>query len=739
MSRTARPGRAVRVAALLLAAAALLAPAAVRPQTAAPAPDATASTAAVTAWPAEAARVASTVIHRREGPPPRAAAAADGLDVATSASYEMQPGSHRILVTVDVTAVNRLPDAADVRYYYAGVNLAVQNEATSIAAAEDGERVRATTSERDGFRLLAVSFASRLYSGGTARVHVTYALPSGAPRSASDVRVGAAYSTFVAWAFGDRGTVRVVVPAPFSVTTSSGAMVAGTGPDGSHVLTADAADATSWYAWIDARNDAALTARTLEAGSGVQVVVRAWPEDRVWEGRVASLLSSGIPALSRRIGLAWPISGPLDVSEVASALLEGYAGFYAPATHQITVSEDLDPLTVVHEASHVWFNAGLFTDRWITEGLADEYASRVLAAQGVKAGAPPAVRTSSSAAFPLATWGAPAPIRTGSEDAKEQWAYDASWTLLREIVNEVGEPGMARVFAAAAADTTAYPGSGAPERSRLPSDWRRFVDLAEELGGGSGIAQMIAPWALTPAQQALLAPRAAARAAYHALVAEDGPWAAPVVVRMALDGWDFTTARSTIARAASIAAVRDAISAGAAREGLAVPAALQHAYETAATADALDAAAAGEASVRVSLDAVAAADAAVAAPRDWLAALGLLGQDPAGSLATARRAWAAGDAAGAGAAAAAVSMQLEVASDAGRLRVVAIGAGLAALLLLALAASAVVRRRQDAVAAASPEPHEAPNGLGPYPILPPSATPGTPLEPPAPGADEGAQ
>ena len=44
----------------------------------------------------------------------------------------------------------------------------------------------------------------------------------------------------------------------------------------------------------------------------------------------------------------------------------------------ITISEELDELTIVHEASHAWFNRNWFTERWITEGLADEYAARVL-------------------------------------------------------------------------------------------------------------------------------------------------------------------------------------------------------------------------------------------------------------------------------------------------------------------------------------------------------------------------
>ena len=51
-------------------------------------------------------------------------------------------------------------------------------------------------------------------------VHGHYDLPGGAPRSESDIRVGSAFATFYAWAFGDSGDVRIVVPAGFEVETT---------------------------------------------------------------------------------------------------------------------------------------------------------------------------------------------------------------------------------------------------------------------------------------------------------------------------------------------------------------------------------------------------------------------------------------------------------------------------------------------------------------------------------------
>src|SRR6185295_7433496 len=97
----------------------------------------------------------------------------------------------------------------------------------------------------------------------------------------------------------------------------------------------------------------------------------------------------------------------------------------------------------------------------------DEYASRVLEALGRKRPGPDPVKRGAKAAFALEAWPPPAPIRDTESDAREQYGYDASWTVMRRIVDRVGEAGMRRVFAAAESGTTAYPGEATPERSQL--------------------------------------------------------------------------------------------------------------------------------------------------------------------------------------------------------------------------------------------------------------------------------
>jgi hypothetical protein len=656
------------------------------------------------------------------------ALAADDLGVTTKARYVVAPDAGAIRVAVDVTVVNQKPNrvvgGVVTRYFYDGVNLGVQREATKLRATQDGSPVRVSSTARKNFRLVTIGFRNDIYVGDTARVRLTFELPAGVPRSGSDVRVGPAFATFLAWAFGDAGSVRIEIPKSFDVDVSGEEMKAQT-TGSAQVYTATTDEALGWYAWINARNDDGLTRDRLELADGEQVVVRGWPEDSKWRRRVSVILSDAVPDLAGRIGLPWPVDGPLNVLEVHTPLLEGYGGFYDPKSDEITISENLDDLTIVHEASHAWFNNGLFADRWINEGLAEEYASRVLRAETRGRADPDRVKRSSKAAFPLADWPPPAPIRDPQSDDKERYGYDASWTVIRSIVEQAGEDGMRRVFQAAEDGTSAYAAGDAPEQTALPNDWRRFLDLVEELGGASDADDLLERWVLPGADAAQLDDRADARAAYRRLVAADGDWVAPSVVRLALDGWAFRQADVQIAEAQTILAQRDETATLASANDLTPPPGLEAAYEQASTAADLAAASALATNSQSTLEAVVAADAAADAPRDWITSLGLSGKDPDADVSAARTAWEAGDLAAAAEHAALAAGTLAVAAEAGRGRAIVIGGGavLVALVLLLLLALAVVRWRRRAPSAAATDPLPAVAGAASVERPPPPIDP----------------
>ncbi len=677
---------------------------------------------------------------------PAVARAADDLEITADTRYTVDPEARTVRVVVDLTAVNRKPNQATTRYFYDGLNLGVQPEARRFTATRDGSELRVRAAAREGYRLVTVLFGRKLYFGEAERLRLSFELPAGKPRSASDVRVGSAFATFTAWAFGDTGRVRIEVPSDFRVETAGSELDAERGANGLQAWSAATNDPLSWYVLVNATNDAALTSDRLELEDGENVVIRAWPEDNRWRQRVRVLLRDGLPQLAEQIGLPWPVEGSLVVTEVHTPLLEGYAGFYDPDTDQITISEDLDDLTIIHEASHAWFNGALFTERWITEGLADEYAARALRADDRGYPGPDKVTRMDPAAFALNDWPPPAAIRDQEAGDRETYGYAASWTLMRRILARVGEPGMREVFAAAAAGTTAYPGEGDPERSRLPNDWRRFLDLAEQAADPAtataserSLADLIELWALDATQAVLLPARAAALERYSALARAGGSWAPPAAVRSALDEWQFGEAADIMDGAERVLASRDAIEALAATEGLVPGPRLEADYQDARSEAEMNVVADAATRALGTLETIATAGEAAEAPRDWLTSWGLDGADPAAGVAAAGAAWEAGDLDAAATAAAGVVALLAAAPDIGRSHaiVAALVAALAVLLLVLIAIALARRRRPREGPVLATAAAGLPGPRGPYATLPPDAFPAEPSGGPAPG-DEGA-
>lgn len=663
---------------------------------------------------------------------PVAAAASGGLVLTTATTYTIVPARALVRVVIDVTARNDKPNTTAngilTRYYYESARFAVQSEARNVRATSGGTRLVTTTKADDGFAILDVRFPRDLFFRQTTKLRITFDLPGGAPRSASEIRVGRAFATFTAWAFGDGGSVRIVVPSGFSVETS-GSDVRRSTSGGTTVLRATGIeDITAWYVVVVADRKSGLIGERLPL-SGEAIVVRGWPEDPAWRRQVADLLTSGLPRLVSDTGLDWPVEGDLEVFEVHTPLLEGYAGVFLQGQNRIEISEDLDELTILHEASHAWFNGSLFTGRWINEGFADTYAARALEAVGKGGWEPTDVNPGDAAAVPLGAWQHPGRIDDKETDAREQYGYEASWTVVRSLLAEIGEEPMRRVLAAARARTIPYTGAGTPEPLAGPADWRRFLDLLEEVGGSTTAEATFRRWVLTEADAAGLAQRATARAAYRELARLGGDWAAPFSVREPMSAWRFPTATTRIAEATAILRDRDAIAGLAAQLGVAPPGTLRTSYETARAGLAEPAAVAtGHLSAARAL---VAADAAVDAPRDLFVSLGLLGSAPESELAAALTAFSGG-AGDAEARAVAVSAVIAGATEVGRGRLTIAIALLVALVVLLVALLLVVRWRrrrsqraglaaEHALATVSPDgsppPAVGPVGPAPYGTL----------------------
>ena len=658
------------------------------------------------------------------------AAAGDQLDIRTATTYTLVPEAGVVRVVVDLRATNLAESTSSggvvTHYFYRELHLALQPEATHVRAMSDGAALATDLTRRRGYGELAVRLRSTLVYHQAVRVRVTYDLPGGAPRSLSDIRVGRAYATFYAWVNGDVASVRIVIPASFEPTVT-GSELTESKVGGSIVYTAEGiTDAVGWYAVVDADRPAALTGEGLAIRPGQRVTVRGWPEDREWVERVSDRLTRGLPQLDELIGLPWPVSGDLEVREVHTPLLEGYSGIFRSDRKEIEISEDLDDLTILHEASHAWFNGGLFQGRWIGEGLANTYATKALQGIGIFSGPPDDYARSDAAAFPLNDWPPLTKINDEKIELREDYGYEASFGVVQQLVTLAGDAAMRDVFRAASRREIPYVGAVPPETLPDTPDWRWLLDALQERARVAAVEGRFRTWVVAASDLPRLDARKAAREAYAGLVADGRGWLPPYAVRLPMAAWDFATATARIAAGAAILAQRDELAAAAAPLGLGTPAALRSAYER-ATADLTGVAALAAAELDA-VDAIGAATRSAAAPRGPLETIGLLGQDPGVSLEEARIAFGADRLDQARNRAHEAVAVIDGATERGARTV---GGTVTLLLLLVLAVAVVRRRRQaartvppleGATAGASPSDPEA----EPYGTLASQSSPQTP-------------
>jgi hypothetical protein len=181
-------------------------------------------------------------------------AASDGRTDTATTTYVLDPAHGVINVTADIKVTNQNRDTVEtyactqyrydyllgwvpytttcrrtLSYYLNGTAVWVENEATSIKlTANSGSVSVKKGAAGSGFRRLDVTF-SKLYFGQTRKLHLTYSIPGGKPRSSNPTRALKAYASFCVASHGiDGGTVKVRVPAGYRVTVSGSTLTAST-------------------------------------------------------------------------------------------------------------------------------------------------------------------------------------------------------------------------------------------------------------------------------------------------------------------------------------------------------------------------------------------------------------------------------------------------------------------------------------------------------------------------------
>ncbi|MBI4932289.1 MAG: hypothetical protein HY828_00310 [Actinobacteria bacterium] len=520
---------------------------------------------------------------------PSPAHADDGLAVTSTTTFTVDAAAGAVRVRGEFRLTNTLPDQVNGttvrRRYFTGFTVpAPAASANAVATTAGGSALRVTrrpVPDATDYVLYDVDFASDLFYRDTANVVLTYDITGNPPRSDNPIRVNPAYAAFGAFGIGDEGevTVRVVVPDGFEVDVLGSDTQVST-ENGATVYTAtDIADPEQFDLFVSARNDEALVSTPVTTDDGDRFDVRSWPGDAEWQQFVGDLIERGVPSLESLLGRPWPIDDELEVRQAYTPYLFGYAGWFSASALEIEVGEDLDQEVVLHELSHAWFSDTWFSDRWINEGLAQVYAGMVVTELGGTPTSPTPIDPADPGVVALNDWGDP--DFTNGADAREPYGYNAAQTVAQRIVDEVGLDRMREVLAAVDARTIAYVGDADPEVVDTATDWRRFLDLVDEIGGATSATDLVEQYVVNPEQADLLTPRAEARDAYAELAEDGGEWAPPLGVRRRMSDWQFDAANPLIDEAQEVLRDRDALDGMSAELAVGYPDALEAAYESA--------------------------------------------------------------------------------------------------------------------------------------------------------------
>lgn len=651
---------------------------------------------------------------------PSSVAAADGTSQVASTTYTLNPAHGRIDVVVDMKIHNSIPNEttyvsctsweydyylgyypvydtcpSTTRFYMNETSLWLEEGATSLKVTAASGTARISLDKRgDGFNQYKVSF-SRIFRGQTAKLHVTYRLMGGAPRSDSSTRVSEAFASFCVAANGnDGGTTRVVVPSSYAmqVDTGQGSFTTKTSGGTATYQTDKLSSPLAFWGCFRGDNPSGYLTSTMVSPSGRQIEIQAWPEDTAWNDHIRAEIGDALSELEQLVGRGLPGTGPIIIQEVMSGELGAYAGTFDEVDGIARIGEDLDqPGVVAHELSHAWFNGSVFDARWMSEGSA-AWAESTITGQPCRD--PGAFPGAGNAA--LSEWEFAGPKASQQELNVVSYQYEASCYLVSTLANRVGVTNMDDVLAVLMDHKIAYQSGGLVLQGHPGTeDWRNWLDAIDEAGlvPTSSTDLDYAQGLLTKFgiadDPALLAARSAARAEYHELVRTVGDWAIPEVVLRPMGEWRFSDATAAIARAANAYAATnkaDEILSGI--DALNGP--VKGLFESARTIADVQEAETRAREQASAAEAIAAAKARYEEPRDLVAQIGLAGTDLQPSLTAGIAAVATIDIGTARGQADVINETIANATSQGQLR---IGFAVGVVLLAALAFVLLRRRR----------------------------------------------
>lgn len=384
----------------------------------------------------------------------QAGAQTDSMVIASDVTYRVDIAGDQVIVdgTYELhnnSAPQDLGDGRTRHRYFTNFRFVKPNSARDLVVAIDDVPVEAALQKLEHYELAELVLPTELRYGDTVVVTVSYVIPdSGSGGHWGAAQISDEYLELTVWAHGSpgRSTVSVILPLGYDVDLVGELdAFAETTQYGTTVLTASGiADAGAFTGRVLAYNeDIKLENTSMTIHSGTAVVLSR-PSDTRWRDFVIDSLQNDLPVLEQLIGIPWP-HGNIVVEQSNEPRRDGFGGWYDTSDNTIKF-ERASRDVLLHEFSHGWFNSRFTRERWINEGLAEELASRTIEARGGPRPDPDWPDPSDSTRVALGDWIRPNTVTNDAQRQVENYHYNASWWLFRQITDDIGIDGLSDVL-----------------------------------------------------------------------------------------------------------------------------------------------------------------------------------------------------------------------------------------------------------------------------------------------------
>ena len=629
------------------------------------------------------------------------AAAADGIDLHTHATYTIRPDEGPVKVSWDATITDNDPSTPPggnngTVSFYDTVSLPVLRSASNVAArSAEGAALDVVQAEAPSgpFVPVRIKLDRRLFFHDTYSLHLEYQVTEARQPS---LLVASAYAYVPIAGAGDETTVDVILPQstdPWDVSLERGNCA-----QNGTSFTCSGSDGVYVVALAEVSRPDKIATSTAEIGlrdKNLNLTITYFQGDDAFAQHVKDVATAGLPVIERLYGVNYSGPAALNIAERGREVILGYEGLTKcdpSKACDVAVSPVADDYTVLHELSHLW--SGMYSERWLAEGFAQLISGEAapLMPSGLVRGTPPE-HPQPTVELQLDEWGQ-VQSAIGADEAalaRENAGYYRSQRFLAALEFELGADALQKANRAIA-------------QSGSAADSRRYMDALEEASGRNNddfFRQWVFPSSLAPT----LAKRRQARDSLTNLIAkaqeEKLSDSVPARIQEKVAAWQFDDALTALADAQAGLALYsgfkeqlEALSRDAQAAGLAMGDTIQtelHDWDFARARDAVSHAS-------EALNTYKAARSKLAESRNFWEQIGILGSDADGKADEAAEAFNRGDYARANSLASDAIDSLDGASGRAAQRVLLLAGGLGAFALIIFAAVWLSHLRQRALA-----------------------------------------